>query len=127
MLKMCRLAEIKESLKPIMKGKVKTRDFDITEEYTIGDPENNERLSLLLNKDNHRNEITATILFEQVELQIGNKNISLDFQIRLKLGNNDHIDVYDLEILLVPSEFLEDHDEPEISKEIISCWNAGTS
>ena len=107
---------------PIIEARVKSRVFD-PENYSIGDPENNEHLSILLNEDNHRNETIAIILFEQLRLEINHKDTILDFQIRLKLGNNNHIDIFDLEILLVPTDFLQDHEELEIAKEIIACWN----
>ena len=123
---MCRLAEVRDNLMPIIDEIKKARNFDKSLPYTIGDPENDEHLSILLREDNHRNEITAVILFEQINLEIISTKISLDFQIELKLDNHDdnHISAYDLEILLLPNEFLQEHEESEIVKEVIACWNS---
>lgn len=121
---MCRLSEIRDNLIPIMEDMVKRRRFDESSEYTIGDPDNNERLQLVVDEDNLHNTVFAIILFEGIELQIGNSAAELDFQVNLKLGNDNHIDVYDLELLLAPDNVLENHTELEISKEIISCWNS---
>ena len=124
---MCRLAEVRDNLVPIIEEIKKGRMFDEKLEYTIGDPENNERLNILLKKDNHRNIITAVILFEDLSLEIKSTQITLDFQIELKLGSDNMINIYDLEILLVPFDFLQEHQEIEIGKDIILCWNAKES
>jgi len=121
---MCRLAEVRDSIMPIITEMKNARIFDQTMGYSIGNPENNEHLYLLLRKDNHRNEVTAIILFERINLEIQSSNTILDFEIELKLGNNNHISIYDLEIILLPNDFLQEHSESEIAKDVISCWNA---
>lgn len=123
MLQICRLAEVRDQLMPIIDEIKKTRNFDKKLQYTIGDTENNEQLSVLLREDNHRNQITAVILFEQINLEIKSTKIMLDFQIEMKLGDSNHISIYDLELLLLPHEFLQEHEEIEIAKEVITCWN----
>ena len=121
---MCRLAELRDNLIPIIKNLLKSRRFGESIPFTIGDPENNEQLSLLLREDNQRNENTAIILFEQINLKIRGKDALLDFQIMLKLGNDNHISFYDLELLLLPDQILKEYTEEDIAKEVISCWNA---
>lgn len=120
---MCRLAEVRENLMPIIEEMRKKRIFCEPNDFTIGDPEKNEKLSVVLREDNLHNSISSTILFENVSLEILTKNVSVDFQIILKLGYTDDIDVYDLELLLIPTTLLQDHNENEIRKEIIKCWN----
>lgn len=121
----CRLAEIREQLMSIIDEMVKKRTFDQTSDFTIGDPDNNEKLSLVLRKDNLHNVTTAIILFENTKLEIMSKTETLDFQINLKLGNTNHINIHNLELLLVSSPILQEYSENNINKEIIACWNDG--
>ena len=121
----CRLAEIREQLMSIIDEMVKKRTFDQTSDFTIGDSDNNEKLSLVLRKDNLHNVTTAIILFENTKLEIMSKTETLDFQINLKLGNTNHINIHNLELLLVSSPILQEYSENNINKEIIACWNDG--
>jgi hypothetical protein len=120
---MCHLAEIRENLLPIIDEMMRRRRFDETGNFNIGDPENNEKLALVLREDNLHNTVSAIILFENIELQIRSHVARLDFQIILRLGETNDINAFDLELLLIPNNILQAHDETEVSKDIISCWN----
>jgi hypothetical protein len=123
MKRMCRLAEVRENLMPIIEEMRKKRRFNEPNDFTIGDPEKKEKLSVVLRDNNLPNSISATILFENILLEILSNAVNLDFQIILKLGYTDDIDIYDLELLLIPTPILQDHNESEVGKEIIKCWN----
>jgi len=108
---------------PIIEDMKKRRRFNEYSQFTIGEPERHESLSLMMKVDNIRNTTSAVVLFENLELSIENELVRLDFQVDLKLERGNQISVYDLELILIPQSFLERYQETNIIKEIISCWN----